>query len=237
MRLLLLSALIALAPSVAAQSEFVRDAGPYAVLDALDVLRLGDDQLEVGAGGGWRFGNGLDVGVRVGADHTSLDVGGPVSESRRLALALEVGYTAWLGERTGLQFALEGALAQTVEIGAPSLALDGLAVIDRGNTDRNEGGAEISATVFRRVVVRDVTVQPSVGAFLGGVVTASAPSDRPFTLRADTGTSGGQERMGVTLGLPVLFRAGAVHLAVGPDVRIDVAQDRVGGGLRLRANF
>lgn len=87
------------------------------------------------------------------------------------------------------------------------------------------------------MTVRGATLQPAVGAFLGGFVTTSVPSDRPFTLRADTRTSRGESAAGMTVGLPVLVKAGAVDLALGPDIVVDLARDRVGGGLRVRANF
>ena len=236
-----LAAVLLLAPVGAAQSELVRDAGVYVVLDALDPIRLGDDQLEAGGGVGWRFGNGLDVGVRVGAESTSFD--GPdreLSSAERVAFALEVGYAAQLGRGVGLRLGIQGELQQTVEAGGATFVLnsDGeVTGIDRGDRDRNAGGARLSAAVFRRVPVRGVAVQPTVGAFWGGTVEASAPSERPFTLRADTGTSGGFLEAGLALEFPVLFRLSGLDLALVPHLRADVARERVDGRLSLRANF
>lgn len=148
MRLLLTCALALLMPVADAQSEFVRDAGAYVVLDDFDVLRLGDDQVGVGVGGGWRFGNGLDVGVRLGASHTSF--GGSSqrpSASGHLAFDLEVGYVARLGRGVGLRVGLQGALRQSVESDPPpfySLEDGEVVAVNWRSADRNTGGAEVS---------------------------------------------------------------------------------------------
>lgn len=241
MRALAIAALLSLASSTGAQSSFERSAGPYATLDALDLLRLGDRQLEVEVGGGWRVGNGLDAGLRLASEHTTFDdADRTMSEARRLAIAVEAGYTAWIGSRAGVRLDVLGGLQQTLQVGAPTYIREDsgeVAVIDRGNQDINVGGVRASVTAFRRVPVGRLALQPTVGAFLGGDVEATVDADRPFTLRADTRTSRAEGSGGVSLGLPVLARVGNVGLALVPRGTYDVARDRVDVGVRLRANF
>lgn len=234
--------LLVLAPAVSAQSQYASDAGPYVTLDALDPLRLGDGAIEIGIGAGWRMGQGLDVGVQLGAEHTRFDAPDRrVSEARRLAFGVETGYTARLSELSGLRFSFAGALAQTVEIGAPSAIRDGddvIGVVDRGNLDVNVGGVLLSAAAFRRVPVGGIVVQPTVGVFFGGDVEARAVSDRPFTLRADSGRgSGGEGRGGISVGLPILFRVGKTNLAIDLRGAYDVVREAPDTSIRLRANL
>ena len=241
---LALAALLATAAS--AQSAFVRDAGPYATVDAFDPLRLGDDQLEVGVGGGWRFGNGLDAGVRLGAAHTTFDdPDRTLSESRRWALDVEAGYTAWLGARSGLRLGVGGGLQQTLEVGAPTYIRDGsgvVAVVDRGNQDVNVGRVGVSVAGFRRIALGRLAVQPTAGLFLGGRVEATADAAQPFTLRADAGRrvnrqSRTESAVGITASLPVLVRVRGLDLALEPHGAYDVMNDRADAGLRLRVNL
>ena len=214
---------LAAAPQTSAQAPFSPDPGLYATIDHLDLIRGGDGELAVGAGVGWRFRHGVDLGLRVGGFDDRVDAlttSQADGTARSASFGLEIAYTRWLTEHTGLRLRAAGRLER--------LTLDDLPRLDDEAVSYavNTGAPEASLMAFRRVPVRgSVSVQPTVGVYAAGYSQTVTERDRGFSLRADAGQAYTDGDIGLELGLPVLFRA------LGTDAALDL-RARTFDGLR-----
>lgn len=241
---LLVGVLALLAASASAQSQFARGAGAYVTLDALDPLRLDDGEVEAAASAGWRFGNGLDVGLRLSGSQTEFAT---VYDSDRVGslrvgtLGLEAGYTRWVTDRAGLRLATAGRLGRAVYDRDPTRAAsaDGVLVaLSTRSGATNEIRAELRLSTFLRRHVRgNVSVQPTLGLFTAGSVATTTGPGRPFSLRADAGLSYADGDAGLLVGVPVLFRALGLDLAADISGGYEITETTLFGTSRLRLNL
>ena len=246
MRTLVLVLTALAAAPVGAQSQFAPEAGAYVALDRLDALRLGNGEVALGGAVGWRFGNGLDAGLRVGAAHR--DYGREFDvDSDRLGSAAEVGVgvegglSRRLAGRVGLRLQLAGSLHRAeVDRQPTNVTLTGALVDDTATASRavNEGRVSVSATAFRRVGLGPrVELLPTAGVYAAGSqLTVTAP-DRGFSLRADAGRSAPDGDLGLVLALPVTVRALGTRLTVDTAWQMDLVDARSEVSTRLRVNL
>ena len=227
----------------AAQSSFAPGPGAYVSVLEADAIPFGDGDVGLDAEAGWRFGNGLDVDVRLGVGRRDFDRAYDAEgfgAARKAVVGLGAGYTHWLGERTGVRLATSGHLRRTEARDAPQTRtltgeVVGSAAYSRGT---NEGEVDASMVAFRRVPVwRSVRIQPGLGLYAGWGTQTENDVDGRFSLRADAGPLDTEAWSGVEISLPVLFRLGGLDLTFDYRGRIDIAGRTPTIEPRLRANF
>lgn len=233
--------LAALATAPTAQTSFSTDPGLYLVVDNLDPVAIGDDQVGVDAEAGWRYASGLDAGISVRFGRTDFarrfdtDAFGA---TRDVGVGVAFGYTAPLGDRAGLRIETRGGLSRTTLDRVPSQLSQVCGVGWSESNSFVDNAGEVSAVVgtFRRVPVGRVALQPTVFAGASGTVGARTSPGRAFTLRADAdrgSRADGRARLGVAL--PVTARVLGRLVTVEGRVSVDTDGEPT-SLLRLRLN-
>ncbi len=225
-------------PWATAQVRFAPGAGLYATVSQLDLVRGGDGERAIEAGAGWRFGSGIDLGVHVEGSRTQLVTIPAFREGgteRITSFGVEVGYTRWLSDRTGLRLGAAGRLDRIL-LDDVRFLRDDAPVSYAINT----GAPEASLTAFHRMpVYGSVSVQPTVGVYAAAYTQTVTERDRAFTLRVDSGRKYGGSEIGLELGVPVVFRVlgtdAALDLRARPFSDLGQREPRVSA--RLHLNF